>query len=191
MFIVIFAMALCAAWAPFAALICGLTARRMGLSAWRWAAAGALHSVLFFRPWLLLMRRMRGKPVDRGNVRFDLGFAYWLAAGALASLIVLLVTLFLDCISFIPLYGCSLPGFWVVAVLLGNIIGCALPMALGLRSASRADMRFWKRETDAELRAAVDMPNRSHAALFAWAWASVLVGGGVWYPLFWLAFFDR
>ena len=163
-------------------------ARRRGLSARRWAVAGALHSVLFFRPWLLLMRRMRGKPVDRGNVRFDLGFAYWIAVGALASGVVLLVTSFLDCRSFIPLDGCSLPVFGFVAQTLGSIIGGALALGLGLLGAARADMRFWKRETEAELRVAVDLPNRSCAALFAWAWASVLVGGGVWYPLFWLAF---
>ena len=50
-------------WSPFAALICWLRARSLGLDARRYAKAGALYSALFFLPWLYLTLRMFGKTV--------------------------------------------------------------------------------------------------------------------------------
>ena len=45
-------------WAPFGALICGRAARKSGLSIRRYAAVGAVLSVLYFFPWLHLALRM-------------------------------------------------------------------------------------------------------------------------------------
>ncbi len=45
-------------WAPFGALICGRSARSRGLSVRRYAAVGAVFSVLYFFPWLHLALRM-------------------------------------------------------------------------------------------------------------------------------------
>ena len=62
-FAVVAAMLLGWLWSPFAALICWLRARSLGLDARRYAAAGALYSALFFLPWLYLTLRMFGKTV--------------------------------------------------------------------------------------------------------------------------------
>ena len=60
---VVAAMLLGWLWAPFAALICWLRARSLGLPPRRYAAIGALYSALFFLPWLYLALRMFGKTV--------------------------------------------------------------------------------------------------------------------------------
>ena len=49
----------CLVWAPFAALVCGLIARKQGMNAMRYAATGAVYSALLFVPWLWLTRSMR------------------------------------------------------------------------------------------------------------------------------------
>ena len=56
---------LCAAWAPFAALICAIISKRNGLSVWRFSLAGAILSVFLLLPWLYLIMRMSGKQVPR------------------------------------------------------------------------------------------------------------------------------
>lgn len=56
---------LCAAWAPFAALICAIISKRNGLSVWRFSLAGAILSVFLLLPWLYLILRMSGKQVPR------------------------------------------------------------------------------------------------------------------------------
>ena len=50
-------------WSPFAALICWMRARSLGLDARRYAKVGALYSALFFLPWLYMTLRMFGKTV--------------------------------------------------------------------------------------------------------------------------------
>ena len=62
-FAVVAAMLLGWLWSPFAALICWLRARSLGLPPRRYAAIGALYSALFFLPWLYLTLRMFGKTV--------------------------------------------------------------------------------------------------------------------------------
>lgn len=188
MAILLFALALCIAWAPFAALICALMAHRRGLSVGRYAVLGFVCSALIFLPWLRLTRWLRGKPVERINIKFDISAAYWLAASVLACGIVLLVTGFMDCISFLPLSGCSLPAVEFVVQALGSIVGGTLLLGLGLKSASRANAHFWKRETERELRAAIDVPNAPYTAPMAWALASILIGAGIWYELIWRIF---
>ena len=47
------------AWAPFAALISGFQARKVGLSFRRYTIAGAMYSVLFLVPWVHLLGRFQ------------------------------------------------------------------------------------------------------------------------------------
>ena len=67
------------AWAPFAALICWLRARSLGLPPKRYAAIGALYSALFFLPWAYLTLRMFGKTVGGSAVSagYLLLYAVW------------------------------------------------------------------------------------------------------------------
>ena len=55
-------------WAPFGALICAILARKRGMNAWRYAAVGALYSVLFFWPWVYLVARMDDRTLHRGLI---------------------------------------------------------------------------------------------------------------------------
>ena len=50
-------------WSPVGAAICGIIARKRGLSPQRYTALGALYSALFFFPWLYLVLRMLGRRV--------------------------------------------------------------------------------------------------------------------------------
>ena len=63
-------------WTPFAALICWLRARSLGLPPRRYAAIGALYSALFFLPWLYLALRMFGKTVSGPAVSIGCIFLY-------------------------------------------------------------------------------------------------------------------
>ena len=56
-------------WAPFAALVCAQVARAQGLDSRRFAAAGAIYSILFFWPWVYLVLRMHGKSVPSPVIR--------------------------------------------------------------------------------------------------------------------------
>ena len=53
---------------PFAALTCWLIARSRGLSQYRYAAAGALYSILFILPLIYLVLRMYGRSVPIGVI---------------------------------------------------------------------------------------------------------------------------
>lgn len=52
-------------WAPIGALICARMAGKRGLNAWRYAAVGALYSILFFWPWVYLVARMDDRTLNR------------------------------------------------------------------------------------------------------------------------------
>ena len=45
-------------WAPVAAVVCSVVARKRGLKPWVYAIAGTTHSVLFLFPWVYLLLRM-------------------------------------------------------------------------------------------------------------------------------------
>ena len=47
-------------FSPVGALVCELRARRRGLKAWRYAGLGAVHSMLFFLPWVYTVTRLGG-----------------------------------------------------------------------------------------------------------------------------------
>ena len=77
-------------WMPFASLICARVAHRKGLSAGRYALAGAVYSLLLFWPWVYLVARMNDKRVPRFFIGLFYFFVYvawllgsiWLFGGA-------------------------------------------------------------------------------------------------------------
>ena len=86
-------LALGLAWAPFAAGISAISARKKGLGARRHAVAGALYSALMFCPWVYFMLRMNGRSVPAILVRlfyisvfttWTLGSIFWTFAVAIA-----------------------------------------------------------------------------------------------------------
>ena len=56
-------------WSPVAAIICSVIAYRRHLNVWAYALGGALCSISFFLPWLLLMKGMLGKPFLLSDIR--------------------------------------------------------------------------------------------------------------------------
>ena len=84
------AMPLGPLWAPFAALICYLTARAKGLSPGRYAAIGALYSALFFLPWVYLIARMYNKTIPNALVwtGYVVLYAIWFFGSIIVNLII-------------------------------------------------------------------------------------------------------
>ena len=78
--IVVLAVLFGLVWAPFGALICRRIARSRGFNPRRYAIAGAVYPVLFFLPWVYLVRRMRGQSVSVVVVRniYFLLYGAWL-----------------------------------------------------------------------------------------------------------------
>ena len=74
-----FILALCIAFAPFAALIAAYIARRRNLPALRYALLGALGAACFIIPWIYLIQRMRNKPISLGtaNAAYTILYALW------------------------------------------------------------------------------------------------------------------
>ena len=67
LFVLLFQIA-CIIWSPFAALICGVIARKTGLSVWKYALAGAICSTLLFVPWVFLIQRMRNRKISYNEI---------------------------------------------------------------------------------------------------------------------------
>ena len=63
--------AFCIIWAPFAALICGLAARKRGLNVLQCMFIGAIYSALLFVPWMYIIRRIRNEQETAGAFAFD------------------------------------------------------------------------------------------------------------------------
>ena len=78
--IVVLAVLFGLVWAPFGALICRRIARSRGFDPRRYAIAGAVYPVLFFLPWVYLVRRMRGRSVSVVVIRniYILLYGTWL-----------------------------------------------------------------------------------------------------------------
>ena len=78
--IVVLAVLFGLVWAPFGALICRRIARSRGFDPRRYTIAGAVYPVLFFLPWVYLVRRMRGRSVSVVVVRniYILLYGAWL-----------------------------------------------------------------------------------------------------------------
>ena len=69
------------AWSPFAALICGMRARRNGLPAGQYARAGWSYSAQMLLPGIYLTTLLSGKPFTARVVRagYILTYAMWTA----------------------------------------------------------------------------------------------------------------
>ena len=179
---------LCVAWSPFAALICARIARRRGLSAKRLAVHGAIYSALLFFPWRHLTRQMRGEPITRANIDSAYFFAYLLAALVATSHVFLI---FAELIQPRAFYSLEDMVEHVVATIAG-----ALAFAAGLASLSRAKNRLNELQEQRESPNAIDLPDKSYIAPFAWAWATMLISSAPYYyrfiaVLIWTSFIDR
>lgn len=75
-FVLLFQVA-CVIWSPFAGLMCAIIARRLGLSVWRHALAGAICSVLLLGPWIFLIQRMRNRRVSYDHFVNPIYFALY------------------------------------------------------------------------------------------------------------------
>ena len=158
---------LCIAWAPFAAITCARIARRKGLNANRYAIHGAIYSFILFVPWRHLTRQMRGEPITRANINSAYFFAYLLAGLVVASNIAFVFTITY------PSY--SLNEFADIVEFIFAAIAGALAFAVGLTSLSLAKNRFNEIQERRESPNAIDLPDRSYIAPFAWAWAAMLI----------------
>lgn len=78
--IVVLAVLFGLVWAPFGALTCRRIARSRGFDPRRYTIAGAVYPVLFFLPWVYLVKRMRGRSVSVVVVRniYILLYGAWL-----------------------------------------------------------------------------------------------------------------
>ena len=187
-FIVGFVIAtLCIAWSPFAALACARLARQRELSIQRPALHGAIYSALLFLPWRHLLRQMRGEPITRANINSAYFFAYLLAALALAAHIAFIFTY--------PYPSYSLTIFAEIADFIVTTIIGALAFIAGLLSLSRAKNRLNDIQERRESPNAIDLPDKSYIAPFAWAYASMLISVSPYYYRFiavviWASFID-
>ena len=163
---------LCIAWTPFAALICARIARRKGLSATRLAVHAAIYSALLFLPWRHLIRQMRGASITRASVNGAYTFVYVYAALVLASHIAFIFTITY------PSY--SLNEFVDIVDFIATSIAGALAFAAGLISLSRANSRLNELQEQRESPNAIDLPDTSYIAPFAWAYASMLISSASW-----------
>ena len=172
---------LCLAWTPFAALICARIARRRGLSIKRPALHGAIYSFILFVPWLHLTRQMRGDPITRENIDLTHTLTYVLAALALASHAFLIIAELIQPWAFSSVGDMD---EYLVATIAG-----ALAFIAGLVSLWRVSKRLNHLEERRESPNAIDLPNISYIAPFAWAWASMLIGAAPWWN-FWFVIWD-
>lgn len=67
-------------WSPVAALLCGIAARKRGMSTARYSIAGAFYSILFVAPSVYLLLRLHNIKVSGGFVRLTYTIVYtaWL-----------------------------------------------------------------------------------------------------------------
>ena len=66
-------------WSPVGALLCGIAARKRGLSTARYAIAGAFYSALFILPWIYFMLRLlnRKAPNDLVYLGYIIIYTAW------------------------------------------------------------------------------------------------------------------
>ena len=163
---------LCIAWSPFAALTCARIARQRELSIQRPALHGVIYSALLFLPWRHLIRQMRGYPITRASVNGAYTFVYVYAGLVLASHIAFIFTITY------PSY--SLNEFVEIIDFIATSIAGALAFAAGLISLSRANSRLNELQEQRESPNAIDLPDTSYIAPFAWAYASMLISSASW-----------
>ena len=131
---------------------------------------------------------MRGEPITRANVNAAYFFAYLLAALVAASHVFLIVTEIIQPRAFYSLED-------MIEHVVATIAG-ALAFAAGLASLSRVKNRLNELQESHESPNAIDLPDTSYIAPFAWAWAAMLITSAPYYyrfiaVLIWTSFIDR
>ena len=92
--IIVLSMPLGVLFAPFAALICYIRARLMGLPPGRYARIGALYSTILLFPWIYLIVRMFNKTVPN----FLIGIGYfvlytmWFCGSVVVVVVIAIIT---------------------------------------------------------------------------------------------------
>lgn len=169
-FLITFIIAtLCVAWAPFAAFICGHMASQKRLSVKRYAIHGAIYSTILFLPWWHLMIQMRGEPISQRKITNAYTVIFVLTGLVLASHI-----------SFILVWWYS--EGQVINTLLDDIIMStigSLTFIAGLISRSRTNSLTNQLNDQQDSHNAIDLPNISYIAPFAWGWVDGRLGAFV------------
>ena len=136
-------------WSPFAALICGLAARRNGLPAGKYARTGWSYSVQMILPWIYLVALQFGKPPPARIVRIGYKALYSLWA----FLIILSVIAFIGALlSTNGVFGDANPdtyssfGMYIPSMLIA-IAGSAVNYLL-LRKSLRDLRRKWREDSE-------------------------------------------
>ena len=136
-------------WSPFAALICGLAARRNGLPAGKYAGTGWSYSVWMILPWIYLVASLFGKPPPARIVRigYKTFYSLW------AFLIILSVIAFIGALlSRDGVFGDANPdtyrsfGMYIPSMLIA-IAGSAVNYLL-LRESLRDLRRRWREDNE-------------------------------------------
>lgn len=150
-------------WAPFAALICARVARTRGLDSRRFAAAGAIYSILFFWPWVYLLLRMYGRSVPGSVIRWAYIILY-------AVIWPISAVGFFHAAFFLP--------HWTISLLL--LLVSAVTWFISKRRLTNWHQRYGRiqDETSRDV-----LPNRAYIMPFVHAFAWVLVAIVLW----WLA----
>lgn len=136
-------------WSPFAALLCGLAARRNGLPAGQYARTGWSYSVQMLLPWIYLAALLSDKPPSAKIVRIGYRalYALW------ASVIILSVGMFAGALlSRDGVFGDANPdtyrsfGMYIPSMLIA-IAGFAVNGLL-LRKSLRDLRRKWREDSE-------------------------------------------
>ena len=147
-------------WAPFGALICARMARSRGLNRRRYAAAGAVYSVLFFWPWVYLVARMANRAVPAYLVR-----------GAYATVYFLIWPLAALSLCF-PAMGAS-----VLRPLLLLLLPCAVTWFISLKNLLGLNKYEWRTDDDDSEGI---IPERVYIMPLAYAFVWTLFAGAAW-----------
>lgn len=172
--IIVLSMYLGVLFAPFAALICYVRARSMGLSPGHYTRTGALYSSLLFLPWIYLIVRMHNKTIP--SILIGIGYFILYAVWFFGSTVV---------ISFVTLgYGIVALGFSTdIERTYVQILGFCMLLALlcinvvtWVVSMVRLD-RFHRSSIPSER----ILPNRAYIMPFAYALIWIAVSPILWY----------
>ena len=131
---------------------------------------------------------MRGEPITRANINSAYFFAYLLAA--------LVVAAHISVVFAYPYPSYSLNIFAEIADFIATTTIGALAFIAGLISLSRAKNRLNDLQERRDSPNAIDLPDKSYIAPFAWAYASMLISVSPYYYRFiavviWASFIDR
>ena len=136
-------------WSPFAALICGLAARRNGLPAGKYARTGWSYSVQMILPWIYLAAMLFGKPPSAKivHIGYKALYSFW------ALLIILSVIAFIGALlSTNGVFGDANPdtyssfGMYIPSMLIA-IAGSVVNYLL-LRKSLRDLRRRWREDSE-------------------------------------------